>query len=99
MTVACAITSLARFRALRPRFAKICWRLGLGVTAVCLLGVLSGITLTVLAAQAPGLSQADTARIWSNGLAEAFYNLAFAVIALPALLVARWSVRASSAAP
>ena len=74
--------------------AKICRGLGIAVAGVGTLGTVSGIILTVAATAAPGLSESDRTRMLSNGLVEASYNLVLSLVfAIPALLVARRSLR------
>ena len=54
---------------------------GLGMVSLS-----SGLILTAGSVAAPGLSQSDRMRMWSNGIAEAVYALVLAVsLAAPAL--------------
>lgn len=94
VTIVCAGIGHSRFQAKQRSLAKICRGLGIAVAGVGTLGTVSGMILTVAATAAPGLTESDRTRMWSNGLAEASYNVLLAlVVAIPALLVARRSLR------
>jgi hypothetical protein len=92
-TIASAIACVAFGRS-PGRFARalpgICRKLASAVLAIGALGTLSGLVLTIGSVAAPGLSEADRARMWTNGIAEALYNMGIAlIVALPTLLVGR----------
>jgi biopolymer transport protein ExbB len=71
----------------------------MALAGVGLLGVVSGLIATVGALQAPGLSDADHSRMWSNGIAEAFYDTAFgALISAPAWIVGALRLRSKARA-
>jgi len=93
-TIACAGLGRSRLAARQRALAKVCRGLGIAVAGIGILGTLSGIILTLGATAAPGLTESDRTRMWSNGLVEAGYSfLLAAVVAMPALLVARRSLR------
>jgi len=94
VTIACA--SIGRLKHARYRWlAKLCRGLGLAVIGVGSLVVGSEIILTVVAGAAPGLAESDRTRLLRNGLTEALHKLfVFLLVAMPALFVARRSLRA-----
>jgi len=93
-TIACVIVGRSRLESKQRALAKVCRALGIAVVVVGSLGTASGIILTVAATAAPGLTESDRTRMWSNGLVEASYNVLLALaVATPALLIARRSLR------
>lgn len=94
VTIVCA--SIGRTNHAKHRgLAKLCRGLGLAVLAVAILVAGSGIMLTVAASSAPGLTESDRTRICRNSLTEALHNTFVAlIVAIPALFVARRSLRA-----
>jgi hypothetical protein len=96
-TMACAVIGKTRYALYEVRVGRISEALAIALVAITILSVISGLILTFAAVQAPGLSRADTARMQSNGLAEALYNSVGFLVALPAALVARRSLRRRSA--
>ena len=93
ITIASAIGGRSRPANVR-RLAKVCRGLGIAVAVLGAIGTVSGLVLTAGATAAPGLADADRSRMWTNGLAESGYNaLLAAVVAIPALLIARRALR------
>jgi len=82
------------------RFARICRIVGLVLIGLGIAGAGVGLVRTWQARSASGLSAADKARIESNGLAEALYNMSFAVLlgAVP-LSVGWWAGRRARQRP
>jgi len=94
VTIACAGIRPSTLHAKQRSLAKSCRVLGIAVAVVGVFDLVAGLILTVAATAAPGLSESDRTRMWSNGLVEAGYNFLLAfVVATPALLVARHSLR------
>ena len=62
------------------RYARWARRLGGAVMLIQVIGVTSGLVHTYGALDAQGLSASDKQRILSNGTAEAFYSLMFAIV-------------------
>ena len=63
----------------RP-YARWARRLGAAVSLLGVLGIVAGLVHTFAAFGALGLSESDRQRILSNGIAESFYNLVFALV-------------------
>ena len=94
VTILCAGTGRSKLHRRKRTLAKICRGLGIAVAGGGTLFVIFSVILSVSAAEAPGLTQSDRTRIWSNCIAEAGYNVILTlVVAVPALLVARRSLR------
>ena len=72
------------------RIVKSCRVLAAVLFGVGMIGVIAGLILTVGATAAPGLTESDRTRMWSNGLAEAVFNFAFgAFLAAPAFALSQ----------
>ena len=64
----------------------------------CVASALVGLVLTKDLSATPGLAPADSTRIWSNGLAEAFLDLAFGfALSIPSVIVSLKARRKISA--
>jgi amino acid transporter len=80
------------------RVAQVCGALAFITLGLGLLAALLGIIWARGAMTAVGLSASDQQRIWSNGVAEALYDTALALlVALPALLAARFALKRAPA--
>jgi hypothetical protein len=67
-------------RADLPRFARWSTYTLVGVAGMITVGTVVGLTQSVIAVRAPGLSAAQKQSILASGIAEATYNGAFSVL-------------------
>lgn len=95
LVVAIVTAGLALQRSrLTPLVAKVCRVLALVVAVLDVIVILASLLPTFAAASAPGLTDADRARMLSDGiigtLVAAFFPSA---VAVAAFLVARWALQ------
>jgi hypothetical protein len=94
VTIVCASIGRSTLQPKQRRLAQLCRALGVAVAIVEFVGTVAGLIIALSAATTTVLRESDRALVLNNGLVGAGYNFLLSfVIALPALLVARRSLR------